>query len=156
MGEDLPYCSKKLSNYFKKKSVWSLTYRQSVFKCSRVTNIYKSFTYKMAAKTSWHRYGKKLRHCHPMYLWAGSTKTRNWTRPTTSTTSGTSTAWPCWIFMKWTWTTSANTHAWLQTGSGPARPSANWIFKVLAWFPVSKVFIDLVNGSCDMQEVSAK
>ena len=22
----------------------------------------------MAAKTSWHRYGKKLRHCHPMYI----------------------------------------------------------------------------------------
>ena len=21
----------------------------------------------MAAKTSWHRYGAKLRHCHPMY-----------------------------------------------------------------------------------------
>jgi len=21
----------------------------------------------MAAKTSWHRYGKKLRHCHPVY-----------------------------------------------------------------------------------------
>jgi len=21
----------------------------------------------MAAKTSWHRYGSKLRHCHPMY-----------------------------------------------------------------------------------------
>jgi len=34
---------------------------------SRVTNIYKSFTHKMAAKTSCHRYGTKLRHCHPMY-----------------------------------------------------------------------------------------
>ena len=34
---------------------------------SRVTNIYKSFTHKMAAKTSWHRYGTKLRHCHSMY-----------------------------------------------------------------------------------------
>ena len=22
----------------------------------------------MAAKTSWHRYGSKLRHCHPVYL----------------------------------------------------------------------------------------
>jgi len=33
----------------------------------RVTNISKSFTYKMAAETSWHRYGTKLRHCHPMY-----------------------------------------------------------------------------------------
>ena len=34
---------------------------------SRVTSISKSFTHKMAAKTTWHRYGTKLRHCHPMY-----------------------------------------------------------------------------------------
>jgi len=27
---------------------------------------FKSFTHKMGAKTSWHRYGTKLRHCHPM------------------------------------------------------------------------------------------
>ena len=26
-----------------------------------------SSTYNMAAKTSWHRYGTKLRHCRPMY-----------------------------------------------------------------------------------------
>jgi len=26
-----------------------------------------SFTHKMAAKISWHRYGTKLRHCHPKY-----------------------------------------------------------------------------------------
>jgi len=32
-----------------------------------VRNIYESFTHKMAAKTSWHRYGTKLRHYHPMY-----------------------------------------------------------------------------------------
>ena len=32
-----------------------------------VTNISESFTHKMAAKTSWHRYGTKLRHCHPTY-----------------------------------------------------------------------------------------
>jgi len=25
------------------------------------------FTYKMAAKISWHRYGTKLRYCHSMY-----------------------------------------------------------------------------------------
>ena len=24
-------------------------------------------THKMAAKTSWHRYGVKLRHCHPVF-----------------------------------------------------------------------------------------
>jgi len=42
-------------------STWSLTYRQSVFKRrqSSLTNISKSFTYRMAAK---------LRHCHPMYI----------------------------------------------------------------------------------------
>jgi len=32
-----------------------------------VTNISKSYTYKTAAKINWHRYGTKLRHCHPMY-----------------------------------------------------------------------------------------
>ena len=32
-----------------------------------VRNIYESFTHKMAAKTSWHRYGTKLRHCYPMH-----------------------------------------------------------------------------------------
>ena len=30
-------------------------------------NISRSFTYKMAAEINWHRYGTKLRHCHPMY-----------------------------------------------------------------------------------------
>jgi len=33
----------------------------------RVTNISESFTHKMAAKSSWHRYETKLRHCHPLY-----------------------------------------------------------------------------------------
>ena len=40
-------------------------------KCSlsavTVTNISQSFTYKMAARISWHRYGTKLRHCHVVY-----------------------------------------------------------------------------------------
>ena len=51
-------------------SIWSLTNQQSVVKrCHRltVTNISESFTYKTAAKINWHRYGTKLRHCHPMY-----------------------------------------------------------------------------------------
>jgi len=34
----------------------------------RVTNISKNLTYKMAAETNWHRYGTKLRHCHPMLM----------------------------------------------------------------------------------------
>ena len=33
----------------------------------RVKNISKNFAHKMAAKTSWHRYGTKLRHWHPVY-----------------------------------------------------------------------------------------
>ena len=50
-------------------STWSSAYRQSVLSWNnRVTNISKSLTYKMATtKTNWHRYGTKLRHCHPMY-----------------------------------------------------------------------------------------
>jgi len=33
-----------------------------------VTIISQSFTYKMATKVNWHRYGTKLRHCHPVYF----------------------------------------------------------------------------------------
>jgi len=32
-----------------------------------VTSIFRNFNYKMAAKTGWHRYGTKLRHCRLMY-----------------------------------------------------------------------------------------
>jgi len=39
----------------------------STYSDIRVTNISKSFTHKMAAKTNWHRYGTKLRHCHRLY-----------------------------------------------------------------------------------------
>ena len=42
----------------------------------RVTNISKSSTYKIAAETSWHREGTKLRHCHPMYSHRLPDKTR--------------------------------------------------------------------------------
>ena len=35
---------------------------------SRVTDISEGFTHKMAVKISQHRYGTKLRHCQPMYL----------------------------------------------------------------------------------------
>jgi len=48
-------------------STGPLSYRQSVFKRQQS----KSFTRKMAAKTTWHRYGTKLRHCHPVYYYAG-------------------------------------------------------------------------------------
>ena len=33
-----------------------------------VRNIYESVTHKTAAKTSWHRYGTKLRHSHPIHI----------------------------------------------------------------------------------------
>jgi len=39
-----------------------------ILRDTRVTNISESFTHKMAAKTSWHRYGRKLRHCHRNYV----------------------------------------------------------------------------------------
>ena len=50
-------------------SIWSLTYQQSVFKLNAVTttNVSQSFAHKMAARIGWHRYGTKLRHCHPVY-----------------------------------------------------------------------------------------
>ena len=41
--------------------------KKRIYVTCRVTNISKSFTHKMAAKTSWHRYGTELRHCHLMY-----------------------------------------------------------------------------------------
>ena len=49
-----------------------LGYQQSVglfkrYHSESVTNISHSFTYNMAAKINWHRYGRKLRHCHSMY-----------------------------------------------------------------------------------------
>jgi len=45
---------------------------------SRVTNISKSFTHKMAAKTSWHRYGTKLRDFHRMYRKAAARTFGSW------------------------------------------------------------------------------
>jgi len=45
-------------------SRWSLNCQQSDI---TVANISGSFTHKMAAKTSWHRYESNLRHCRPVY-----------------------------------------------------------------------------------------
>ena len=50
------------------KALKALSYQQSVKGAITVTNV---FTYKMAAKINWHRYGTKSRHCHPMYRHAG-------------------------------------------------------------------------------------
>ena len=49
-------------------STWSLTCRQSVFKWHQSNTLSKSFTHKMTAETSLHRYGTKLRHCRPMCI----------------------------------------------------------------------------------------
>jgi len=43
------------------------TKRRPNLSAIKVTNISQSFTYKMAAKENWHKYGTKLRHCQPMY-----------------------------------------------------------------------------------------
>ena len=43
------------------------TYQQSVFKCYYSDKHLSVFTYEMAAKINWHRYGTKLRQCHPKY-----------------------------------------------------------------------------------------
>jgi len=48
-------------------STGSLTSQKSLVGDNTMTNISKTFTHKMAAKTGWHRYETKLRHCHPMY-----------------------------------------------------------------------------------------
>jgi len=52
-------------------AIWSLTYQRSAY--LRVITQWQIFlgvfTYKMAAKINRHRYGTKLRHCHPMYCW---------------------------------------------------------------------------------------
>jgi len=46
----------------------SLTYQQSVFKRYHSDKHFSELlpTIKMAAKVNWHRYGTKLRHCHPI------------------------------------------------------------------------------------------
>ena len=56
-------------SWFQKISIWSYRLTNKAYLSTiTVTNISRSFTHKMAAKTSWHRYGTKLRHRHPMYI----------------------------------------------------------------------------------------
>ena len=70
----------------------------------------------------------------------GTTKTWNSTKRTTSIIFGTSTAWPCWIFMRSRWTMLANTRAWPLTGSVLVLLSANSTFKVfIDWFRHSQI-----------------
>jgi len=53
-------------------STWSLTYRQSVFQWQQSKTFLRVFfPQDGGVKTSWHRYGTKLRHGHPVYIdWA--------------------------------------------------------------------------------------
>jgi len=45
-----------------------LLYNKAYLSGIIVASIFQIFTCKMAAKTSWHKYGTKLRHSHPMYI----------------------------------------------------------------------------------------
>jgi len=68
-GEDLSCYSNKIESISLIKcprDQW-LT-NETYLSAITVTNIYQSFTYKMTAKINWHRYGTKLRHCHPMCI----------------------------------------------------------------------------------------
>jgi len=70
MGEDLLYFyySNKIQPVsFKNVHMIINLLTKRILISITLKNISKSFTYKMAAKTSWHRYGTKLRHCNPMY-----------------------------------------------------------------------------------------
>jgi len=74
-GENLLYYSNKIEPV-KKMSIWSLTKR--IWALLQWQTFLGVITYKMAAKTNWHRYGTKLRHCHPMY--SGVLNTHQWHR----------------------------------------------------------------------------
>jgi len=71
----IAYWNTNWIKWSKTTSPWSLTDHLSGV---TVRNIYESFTHKMAAKTSWHRYGTKLRHCQPMYLARLTPSVINW------------------------------------------------------------------------------
>jgi len=68
-GEDLSCYSNKIVSVSLRK--WPYDHRltnKAYLSAFNATNISRSFTYKMAAKVNWHRYGTKLRHRHSMYM----------------------------------------------------------------------------------------
>ena len=67
MGEDLLHYSNKIESSGLRQCHCDQLTNKAYLSGITVRNIYESFTHKMAAKASWHRYGTKLRHCHPMY-----------------------------------------------------------------------------------------
>jgi len=74
-GEDLSCYSNKIESVGLRKCPYDqwLT-NKAYLSTTTVANISQSFTYKMAAKVNWHRYGTKLRHCHLTYTPRGRKK----------------------------------------------------------------------------------
>jgi len=66
MGEDLLRYSNKIESIDLRQCPYDHA-KKAYLSGITVRNIYESFTHKMAAKASWHRYGTKLHHCHPVY-----------------------------------------------------------------------------------------
>jgi len=58
---------KKLNQLVLEKWPYDHWLTNKAYLSATVTNISKSYTYKMAVKINWHRCGTKLHHCHPMY-----------------------------------------------------------------------------------------
>jgi len=69
MGEDLLRYSNKIESIVLRQCPYDHWLTNKAYLSGiTVRNIYESFTHKMAEKTSWHRYGRKLRYCHPVYM----------------------------------------------------------------------------------------
>jgi len=67
-GEDLSSYSHKIESLIYENVIMITSFTNKAYlSLITVTSIFQSFTYKMAAKTSWHRYRTKLRHCLPVY-----------------------------------------------------------------------------------------
>ena len=66
-GEDSSCSSNKIESVCLRKCPYDhwLT-NKAYLSAIAVTNIFQGFTYRIAAKVNWHRYGTKLRHCHPV------------------------------------------------------------------------------------------
>jgi len=78
-GEDLSCYSNKMESVSLRKCLYDQWHTNKAYvsgtqwqTCLRV------FMYKMAAKINWHRYGTKLRQCHPMYTISGGSYWAGW------------------------------------------------------------------------------
>ena len=83
-GDDLSCYSNKIESVSLTKCPCNCWLTNKVYVSAvTVTNISRSFTYKMAAEMNWHRprYGTKLRHCHRMYsIWPNLDSDSQWIR----------------------------------------------------------------------------